>query len=238
MTERTDSALRAKEFMRTEYSGVLSTQSRVLEGYPFGSVVPYCLDAEGFPVILISSLAQHTRNIDKNPKVSLTIAQSGMDDVQTGARLTWVGDAEPTTDTDSIERYYSFFPESRGYHNTHNFSFYRIKHVRSRYIGGFGDIHWLESDLVVEQNPFIGETENGIVTHMNADHSDALVKYCKQAGIEMGGDKEKHQPEMVGVDPTGFNIRIGRQVERIAFKERAESAVDVRRLLVAMAKAA
>ncbi|MTI15447.1 HugZ family pyridoxamine 5'-phosphate oxidase [Sansalvadorimonas verongulae] len=235
MSDRTVSARDAREFLRTEYSGVLSTQSRVLEGYPFGSVVPYCLDGDGYPVILISSLAQHTRNIAKNTKVSLIVAQSNMDDVQTGARLTWVGDAEQITDEAAIQRYYNYFPESRGYHNTHNFDFYRIVPVRNRYIGGFGDIHWLENDLIVEANPFAGFVEEGVVNHMNEDHGDAIFKYCAQAGIEL---PEGITPEMAGVDPYGFMVRIDKRLVRIPFEHKAESAGDIRQFLVAMAKAA
>ncbi|WP_281647565.1 DUF2470 domain-containing protein [Parendozoicomonas sp. Alg238-R29] len=235
MSDKKISAQHAREFLRTEYSGVLSTQSRVLEGYPFGSVVPYCLDADGYPVILISTLAQHTRNIARNTKVSLTIAQSGMDDVQTGARLTWVGDAEQITNEASINRYYSFFPESRGYHKTHDFSFYRIVPVRNRYIGGFGDIHWLENDLIAEANPFAGNVEEGVITHMNEDHSDAIQKYCHQASVAL---PESATPEMAGVDPYGFMIRIEKRLVRIPFEQKAESAGDIRQFLIAMAKAA
>ncbi|CAM3545953.1 HugZ family protein [Parendozoicomonas haliclonae] len=235
MSDKTLSAQQAREFLRTEYHGVLSTQSRVLEGYPFGSVVPYCLDGDGYPVLQISTLAQHTRNIDKNSKVSLIIAQSGMDDVQTGARLTWVGDAEQITDEETIERYYQFFPEARGYHKTHEFNFYRIVPVRNRYIGGFGDIHWLENDLIVEPNPFAGAVEHGVVSHMNDDHGDAIVKYCVNAGIEL---PEGSKPQMAGVDQFGMNIRFDQKIVRIPFAEKAEEAGDIRRILVAMAKAA
>ena len=235
MSDKSASASQAREFLRTEHSGVLSTQSRVLEGYPFGSVVPYCLDSDGYPVILISSLAQHTRNIAKNTKVSLTVAQSGVDDVQAGARLTWVGDAEPITDEAAIQRYYRFFPESRGYHNTHNFDFYRIVPVRSRYIGGFGDIHWLENALIAEANPFAGSVEEGVVSHMNEDHASALKTYCLRAGVQWSEDVP---PVMAGVDPFGMNIQMGRRVVRIPFIEKAQTSTDIRRLLVAMAKAA
>ena len=235
MSDKTVSARDAREFLRAEYSGVLSTQSRVLEGYPFGSVVPYCLDGDGYPVILISTLAQHTRNIAKNTKVSLIVAQSDRDDVQTGARLTWVGDAEQVTDEAAMTRYYNYFPESRGYHNTHDFSFYRIVPVRNRYIGGFGDIHWLSNDMIAEANPFAGSVEEGVVSHMNEDHGDAIRTYCVQAGVELPEDVA---PEMAGVDPYGFMIRIQKRLVRIPFERKAESAGDIRQFLIAMAKAA
>ena len=235
MVDKQGAAETAKEFLRSETSGVLSTQSRVLDGYPFGSVVPYCLDTDGYPVILISHIAQHTRNIEKNSKVSLTVTEAGVDDVQTGARLTWVGDAEKTSDPDSISRYYRFFPESRDYHKTHNFEFYRIIPVRSRYIGGFGDIHWLENHLMVEANPLAGEVEESVVTHMNQDHQDSIRTYCRQFDIDV---PEGIQPEMSGVDPSGFYLKVGKRVVRIPFAERVETVADIRRLLVQMVRAA
>ncbi|MCL6271398.1 pyridoxamine 5'-phosphate oxidase family protein [Sansalvadorimonas sp. 2012CJ34-2] len=235
MVDKQTSAKQAREFLRSETSGVLSTQSRVLEGYPFGSVVPFCLDADGYPVILISNLAQHTRNISKNSKVSLTVTQSYVDDVQTGARLTWVGDAEKITDAVSINRYYSFFPESCDYHKTHDFEFYRIVPVRSRYIGGFGDIHWLDNSLTAEANPFAGEVEESVISHMNLDHQEALQTYCCQFEIKV---PEGVLPKMAGVDPFGFYVRVGKRIVRMTFSGTAKTAGDIRQFLVKMARAA
>ena len=103
----------ARKLLLGEYHGILSTHSQDVPGYPFGSVMPYCLDADGQPIILISRIAQHTKNVEADPRVSLIISQSGVDDVHTGGRLTWLGDVEKLeADQDLQDRYYSFFPSS------------------------------------------------------------------------------------------------------------------------------
>ena len=116
MNDKAKAIQGARALMLEESHGVLATQSRALPGYPFGSVVPYSLDREGHPVILISRIAQHTRNIDKDQKVSLTVVAGGKEDVQTGARLTWLGEASRITDEVDIARHYASFPQARGYH--------------------------------------------------------------------------------------------------------------------------
>ncbi len=85
-------AKQARDLLNSEYQGILCTHSLEVEGYPFGSVVPYCLGADGQPIILISTIAQHTKNISVNNKVSLISTESGSDDAQTVGRITYLGD--------------------------------------------------------------------------------------------------------------------------------------------------
>ena len=68
-----EAAKNARELLLKEYRGVLSTHSKSMPGFPFGSVVPYCLDELGRPLILISRIAQHTHNLQKDPKCSLFV---------------------------------------------------------------------------------------------------------------------------------------------------------------------
>ena len=232
MSGKSKAAIQAKELLRSECNGVLATHSKKLAGFPFGSLVPFCLDGDGLPVILISEIAQHTANIKADNKVSLTITQSGIDYVQSGARLTWIGCAEQTDDEISAERYYRFFPESRNYHKTHNFSFYRIVPVKSRFISGFGGIYWLDNEQVAESNPFAGLLEGEMIDHMNSDHASTLEDYWLQTGeVDFGNQS----PVMVGADARGINLRAGHRVNRLQFSERAESPGEVRRQLIAMA---
>jgi len=79
--------IEARKFLRSTHSGILSTHSARFDGYPFGSVAPFVLDHHCQPVILISTLAEHTKNIALNPKVSLLVF-AGAEDLQANARLT------------------------------------------------------------------------------------------------------------------------------------------------------
>ncbi|PPD16969.1 MAG: pyridoxamine 5'-phosphate oxidase, partial [Methylotenera sp.] len=85
-------ATEARQFLRSTRHGILSTHSAKFDGYPFGSVTPFVLDSDCQPIILISSIAEHTKNIVVNPKVSLLIFAEGAD-LQANARLTLIGEA-------------------------------------------------------------------------------------------------------------------------------------------------
>ncbi|PCJ47790.1 MAG: heme iron utilization protein [Moraxellaceae bacterium] len=226
----------AKSLLLSEYHGVLSTHSVDVAGFPFGSVAPYCLDSEGRAVILISSIAQHTKNIQANNKVSLIVTEGAVDDVHTAARLTLLAEAVKVSDADedTKERYYQFFPPARDYHSQHNFHFYRLNTVKARYIGGFGKIHWVPASDLLHQVAFAGEEEQRMVTHMNKDHGAAIQKYCVDYNI---ATKNRVDPVMVGVDCQGCHIRVGERVTRINFSEPALDAMAVRERLVAMARA-
>ena len=85
-------AAQARRYLRAHRYGILSTLSQKLGGYPFGSLAPYVLDHAARPVILVSRLAEHTRNIDADPRVSLLVYESS-GDPQAAARITLSGDA-------------------------------------------------------------------------------------------------------------------------------------------------
>ena len=149
MTNQNDQWLSTLKLLQSSRDGILSTHSQDVPGYPFGSVTPYALDQQNRPVILISSLAQHTKNIKINPKVCLTITEhSDESNKQSLARLSFIADAILVEDDEqTCERYLERFPESRAYFGTHDFAFYRLNPVRLRYIGGFGKIFWIEKEL-------------------------------------------------------------------------------------------
>ncbi|MGH8651993.1 MAG: HugZ family protein [Gammaproteobacteria bacterium] len=224
----------ARRLLLGGYHGVLSTLSVEAPGYPFGSVVPYCLDRQGWPVILISRIAQHTKNILADPKVSLIVCEDSAHDIQATARLTCLANAEPIADGngDTPARYYRYFPQARGYHQTHDFEFYRLALVRARYIGGFGSIHWLAPEQLLRPNPFSPEQEQTMVQHMNEDHQKALVRYCENQRIPVSADDK---PAMAGVDSEGFHLRLGARIVRFEFGGAVSTPLEVRAELVGMA---
>jgi putative heme iron utilization protein len=226
----------ARALLLESRAGVLSTHSAEVPGYPFGSVTPYCLDREGRPVLLISTIAQHTKNIQVDPRVALTVLAAGATDVQAAGRLTYLADAARLADDETgvAERYYRYFPASRGYHGTHDFSFYVLEPVRLRYIGGFGNIRWIAPQEILEANPFNARAEQAILDHMNEDHGDALRHYCRSGhGVD---PKPEDDVAMVGIDGEGFDVRIGEHVHRLSFDHPVTNAGEAREALVAMAR--
>jgi len=110
MTDIKEKAVAARNLFLQEYQGILCTNSVEMPGYPFGSVVPYCLNNEGMPVILISNIAQHTKNIKQDSKVSLFATEGTPDDMQTVGRVTFIGDAKILSEDriDWMNRYYEY----------------------------------------------------------------------------------------------------------------------------------
>jgi putative heme iron utilization protein len=227
-----NSALTARQLLNQQSAGVLSTHSIDVEGYPFGSIAPYTLNYDCEPIILISDIAQHTRNIKHNNKVSLTVFDPQADDPQSGSRLTWIGDAQPidASDAETRNRYLRYFPSSESYFETHDFSFYRIGLRRARFIGGFGQIFWIEPDRMLLKNPF-RETEHGIVEHMNRDHQQALFHYCKLFGR---GDAKS--ATMTGIDSEGFDLLADKRKLRIDFDSPITTSEEARAQLVRLAR--
>ena len=234
MTAKTESSRLARDLFLSEYQGILCTNSIDVEGYPFGSVIPYTTNQQGLPVILTSTIAQHTKNILADNRVSLISTERGLDDIQTGGRLTYIGDVRKLEDDeDTFHRYYNYFPEHKNYHSTHNFDFYVIDLVKARYIGGFGKIFWVSADKFIKANPFSMEEEQGMIDHMNSDHADALRRYCDLYNIHYN---EEHAPVLVGVDAEGFHVRVDARIHRIAFENDVNSGNDVRKEMVALSK--
>jgi putative heme iron utilization protein len=227
-----DQELTARRLLNHQSFGVLSTHSSDVEGYPFGSIAPYALDYEGQPAILISEIAQHTRNIKQNKKVSLTVFDPKAEDPQASSRLTWIGDAESIdpSETEIRRRYLRYFPSAESYFETHDFSFYRIRLRRARFIGGFGQIFWIEPNSMLVSNPF-RETERGIVEHMNRDHQKALFHYCRVLrGVEVD------VVTMTGIDSEGFDMLAGKLKLRIDFDSPIHTSEEARAALVRLAR--
>jgi len=196
--------------------------------------VPYCLDGEGLPLILISRIAQHTRNLQADPRCSLLVGERGAEDVQAAGRLTLLAQArmlDAAEVTSAAACYYRCFPESQDYHLVHDFDFWRLEPVRWRFIGGFGAIHWL--DQVALANPFAGESEAGMLAHMNADHAKAIAHYVSLAGL-----LAQEPASLVGIDAEGFRLRIGRALHWLPFARPCSDARQVREALVELARAA
>lgn len=224
----------ARALLLKEYRGVLSTHSKSMPGYPFGSVVPYCLDDQGRPLILISRIAQHTHNLQRDPKCSMLVGERGAEDVQAVGRVTVMAEAQKVTDEAAIEaaaqRYYRYFPESESYHSAHDFDFWVLTPVRYRFIGGFGAIHWL--DDVALANPFVGAAETSMVEHMNEDHTKAIAHYVQLAGLPAS-----EPAVLVGIDSEGMHLRIGQALYWLAFAEPCNTPTQVRQALVQLAHA-
>ncbi|MBO1255365.1 DUF2470 domain-containing protein [Alteromonas sp. 5E99-2] len=234
-----EQALReAKLLLRQSEVGVVSTLSKNLRGYPFGSVTPFLSDSAGHIYFYISDIAQHAANMVADSRMSLTIykeRKSG--DQNENARLTIVGDGEPLNGElhdEMLARYVQRFPESESYKQAHDFRIWKVEIKRVRYIGGFGKIFWLEKEEWMQKTtPWDKQTEDGMIAHMNEDHQDAMTLILQSyAGIE------DENVIMVGVQTDGCYLQTNDENVFIPFDAICEQSVDVRVQLVALTKAA
>jgi putative heme iron utilization protein len=194
------------------FHGLLSTHSSKFEGYPFGSLLPICRDAQANPLLLISHLAQHTQNLDSDPRCSLTLIRSDHADVLQWTRLTCLADAEPVTASNTLERYCRYFPDGRRYHKEFNFNLYRLRPKQFYLIAGFGSARWYDVNRVLDGPHFHTAAELEILYQLNAHDHELLKHLLAQRDMQI-----PDQVQAVGADPQGLDVRLGEHLTRLHF---------------------
>ena len=179
-------AERARTLVAHTTVGVLSTNSTRSEGVPFGSRVIFAMHGEA-PLLLISTLASHTRNLLADGRCSLLVSEEG-DRPLTRGRVTLVCRASQVAAdavADAREVFLSAHPDASVYVSFKDFSLWRLSVSEARYVGGFGQMSWISGEQWAGAEPDpIAAPAAGIIEHMNDDPVDAMVVYCQeQAGL-------------------------------------------------------
>lgn len=227
MTNDRDNDLEGvRQLWAGRFQGVLSTQSLAEPGYPFGSVIPYCLDRSGLPIFLLSHLAQHSKNLAADPRCAFTLAGPTHGDVQQSLRLTCVGDCSPTRPeaADAARRYFSYYPRGRDYFEALNFKLYRLVPRRFHYNGGFATARWLGSDRVLRPSPMDQAAESKLIEQVTQTDPGLLARL---AGLAT----DKEPLRIAGIDPHGLDLALGECLKRIPFTSRLETAEALKRFL-------
>jgi putative heme iron utilization protein len=238
-------AERARTLAYLGHIGSLSTLSRKQPGFPFGSVMPYGLDDHGRPILLISTMAMHTQNLQADSRASLLVTQlvtqEDAGDPLGASRVTLVGNVllVPAAEVAEARKLYlARYPNSKYWVDFEDFSFYRMNVVDVYYVGGFGVMGWVSgSDYDLSQPDPLADSMAEIIHHMNADHKDTLVLLAQEfAGIE------SQEATMTAVDRLGFHLRLrvqdGMRGARIPFLREVCNPTETRRVLVEMAQQA
>ena len=222
----------ARRLLRRFRAGMLATHSAKHQGYPYASALPFCTDQRGRVVVLISHLAEHTHNVERDSRVAFAV--SPMDaGLQTQARATVLGDIAPAGDEMLAARYLRIFPAAREQLAIGGFRFWAIQPKQVRLIAGFGSLHWIDGESLLAPELPVAGNESDIVEHMNADHARALLDYCRYVhGLQPAA------AEMIGIDCDGFDLRADGASLRFEFDHRVDDAEQARAQLVALAKAA
>src|SRR5262249_34081662 len=177
-------AVAAKKLLREGRSGALATLMQG-SGDPYCSLVNVATAADGSPLLLISTLAVHTRNVLADPRVSLMIEERKQGDPLEGARImlmgTLLGSADPIAADDIRRRYLVRQPEAEMYVGFTDFSFYRMALKGAHLVAGFGRIVDLMPEDILTPTDDAAEliaAEPEIIAHMNEDHAEACRLYA------------------------------------------------------------
>jgi putative heme iron utilization protein len=227
-----DPKLSAKKLLREGRSGALATLMPG-SGDPYCSLVNIATAADGAPLLLISRLALHTKNILADPRVSLMIDERKEGDPLEGARVMLMGRAATTGDPLVRARYLARQPEAEMFAGFGDFSFYRIELKAAHLVAGFGRIVDLQPEDILTPVDDAGElmgAEPDILAHMNADHADTCRLYAtKLLGAPDG------EWRCAGCDPEGLELQCGRMALRLPFPQRVRSPGVLRQVLKQMA---
>ncbi len=239
--ERGRPADAARRLLRAEREAVLSTLSLRRHGWPFASLAPYALSRRGEPILLLSTLAQHTKNLRADARACLFVQDRSAPEPPDGARIALLGRVAPVPAADVPEaraRYLARHPRAESYFAAHDFGLYRLAVEEVRYIGGFGVIGWIPgSDLALDpaRDPLAAHAAEAC-RHMNEDHPEALAAMCRARGVE--GDSAR----MVGIDAFGLDVESwrGARVERLRleFDAPVDGPDAARRAIVEMVRRA
>lgn len=226
----------ARRVLRLATTGALATNGE--DGTPFASLVTVATTAEGEPVLLISTLAVHTRNLARDPRASLLLVGPGGEggDPLAGARLTLLGHVVPDDDPVSGRRFLASHPAAANYAGFADFHFHRLNVTGGHLVAGFGRIVDLgREDLVADCTNArdVLDAEEAALAHMNADHRDAIRLYATRLLGEPDGDWR-----MTGIDPDGCDLVAGARRARLAFEAPIRDRTALRRALVGLAKQA
>lgn len=217
--------------LRSVRSGALATLDP--DGTPFASLVTIATDSDGTPLMLLSRLSGHTRNLLADPRCSLLFSRGGKGDPLAHPRLTVVGCAAQTEEPRARERFLARHPKAKLYADFPDFGFFALDPSAGHLNGGFAKAATLTRaelllDLAGAEGLVAGE--RGAVEHMNADHADALALYAAGAG----GDAALPW-RLSGLDPEGLDLMAGDRTARAVYPGPVSDMGALRKILVTMA---
>lgn len=198
----------ARRLWAGRFQAVLTTQSQAEPDYPFPSLVPYCLDHQGRVLLLLSRLAQHSRNLAADRHCGLLVSELTQGDIQQTTRIACLGEADPVNPVDqaAYRRWFRYFPHTLPYHEQLDFGLYRLTPRRFHFNGGFATARWLTCDQVLRPSPLDDHQETALLTNLE-ELAQALCAH-HSAGTDVPG-------RLAGLDPWGLDLACGERLIRL-----------------------
>ena len=226
-----DAARLARSLLRRSRQGALATLTPG-SGDPYCSLVNVASHPDGSPILLISRLALHTRNLLGDGRLSLMLDERVEGDPLEGSRIMLAGVAEQASGDDVAilrRRYLNAHPSSEVFVNFKDFSFFRIRPNGAHLVAGFGRIVDLKPEQFlteISDAASLLEAEQGVLDHMNADHREAMTLYATKLLGAKSADWR-----CTGCDPEGIDLQAGSITLRLDFPRRIVTPAALRQVL-------
>lgn len=206
-TRRRTAGEEARTLVAQTNVGTLATLSD--DGGPWASLVSYAALDDGSPVLFVSTLAEHGRNLARDPRASLVVAESERrKDPLAGGRVTLAGQVlRPTGDQEPIARaaYLASVPTAAIYQEFGDFSLYVLKVDRVRWVGGYGRMDSADADAYAKAEADPVGNALGAIKHLNEDHADALLVMAQA----LGGYPDAESARCTAADRYGLDLMVG-----------------------------
>lgn len=230
MTE--DPAFQARRIIRNARSATLATQQ---DGQPFASLVTPACAPDLTPLLWLSTLSEHTRQLMREPRCALLFAGDAAEaNPQTAPRVTLTGIAERIEDASLKSRWLARHPYAALYADFGDFALWQVKPGGALLVGGFARAmrlrvpQLLPDPAAVEA---IAAAEAEIIHHVNEDHPDAVAAIAQ--GLLGGGIGAW---TLGAVDVDGLDLTLNETVLRLDFSAPATSPEAVRTELIHAAR--
>lgn len=222
--------IQARIVLRSRRSAALATALTTEDGWPYASLVTVACDIDGSPILLLSALSDHTRNLDQDARASLLLEDaSRRANPQTGPRLTLLGRIVPDTEPRLRRRFLARHPGAALYADFSDFRIFRMEVERAYWVGGFGQARWLDAEAILadaDASRALAEAEPGVLQDMNDQHAHLIDRFANRL-LGRGGSGWR----MIAVDPEGCDLVRGTGYARLAFPHIARGGSEVREIL-------
>lgn len=208
-----DPLAESKRLLRSIRTATLATLTA--SGAPFATLTAIATDHDGAPILLLSRLAQHTRHLERDNRLSLLLAQGGKGDPMTHPRLTLVATAARTENPDARARFLRRNPKAQLYADFPDFSFWRAEIEAVHLNGGFARAadfgpSYLLTDLSGAEALLAAENET--LAKLNADHARVVAECGAKLAVGKAG-----QWRATGLDPEGIDLASADATARLVF---------------------
>ncbi len=238
---RPSAAEEARTIAASTNTGILA--SLTADGDPWASLVTFGLLDDGSPVLCVSHMAEHGRNLAGDPRASIAIVAPATDtDPLANARITLAGVVEHPSGTEleaARAAHMAAVPAAKYYIDYSDFALWVLRVNRVRWVGGYGRMDSATgADYATAEPDPVTLNASGAIIHLNADHADSLTVMAQA----LGGFPDATAAVCTGADRYGLDLKVttprGVAYTRVGYPTRLDAVSEMRSASVALVKAA